>query len=702
MINFSNEQIPVQGSSTPQPTPQPVVIPNFSAPFTATPASPQYEKPPIIHETKKIVFIAIALMVLLAVGFTAFAYMKKVWPFTSTPKISESNFFSEILSSVAGIDSSKYTATASLNVVTRESDAKAFTVTVSNVAETRQKYQNDSTRAKNTMYILNALRDFYGTNPNPNDNVKYKKIKSTYPATLAELVLNVKTGKKAAFGIYRDPITTTDPLTNTDYEYSATSGGTNFALSVNFETQNAITTITKKEEKSPEKLSVIGQKITFTKDNSKYSWFYLPSEPPKPFFVQLSEMMRSIPPDVSAQLSAIAQSQWSQGDSADWIFNTDASGSFGDLKYKFNADALKKDKDYYFKINNIPSILSGYIGALKGTWIKIPEASTKKPADTRDYSSYSYSAVSYFAREFPDFEKHYKDYRKYLVTLLKSSAEVADSVKLISFAENPKQEKVDGQNLTRYDLIVKKEAILPFYNALSLKAESDNDLKNLELFVKDTGFKEYLESPEFNEVFDYFTANTKFTIWMDASGYPVLLQEKLRIVPPDTAVGLKDKQIDIIFKLTLSEINQALNVEVPAGARLVDDVAKESKQNEDYTYDPSGAAMIKQKLSSIRAEAEILYNKSSRNTYGYRPFLLGPCKNTASTMFAEANIWKTLGDITGGNPSLATCVATGTADNVQSYAISAPLSGGKAYSWCVDSMGTSKQIVGALKDITCK
>jgi len=49
-----------------------------------------------------------------------------------------------------------------------------------------------------------------------------------------------------------------------------------------------------------------------------------------------------------------------------------------------------------------------------------------------------------------------------LVSILKKAAQIADQEQLITFKNSPKRETVDGRSLTRYDLQIRKEAILLF------------------------------------------------------------------------------------------------------------------------------------------------------------------------------------------------------------------------------------------------
>jgi hypothetical protein len=141
-----------------------------------------------------------------------------------------------------------------------------------------------------------------------------------------------------------------------------------------------------------------------------------------------------------------------------------------------------------------------------------------------------------------------------------------------------------------------------------------------------------------------------------------------------------------------------VDVEAPAGATPIEQIIGQSKDNQN-AYGVAADASLKANISSLRARAEIVYGNN--NSYGAQAFFLGPCKQTASTMFGDAALFKLISEATKDKPSTATCVSTGTAGNIQTYAVSAPLPGSPEFSYCVDSTGTAMQIRGAIKAAKC-
>jgi hypothetical protein len=281
-------------------------------------------------------------------------------------------------------------------------------------------------------------------------------------------------------------------------------------------------------------------------------------------------MMRQVPPEANASFTVSATADL-KNQNADWKFNADATADFGDLTFKLNADALKKDSVYYFRINNIPSLLGASLASLKGEWIKIdPAASSTWPK--------GYSDISSLAATLPDAEKQYKENRAQLTEFTAKVVAAADEEHLFTFMHAPSSERVDGRLLYRYDLQLSKSALLPFYKKMVELSNTYAKGQTGEMF-NDPGMIDYLQSDEFSQVFDYFNQNVKITIWVDPQGYPAVTQYSLRVVPPDSAVTLKNKQVMLVLKGVVSNINQPVSIETPAGAKPIQDVIKEELKN---------------------------------------------------------------------------------------------------------------------------
>ena len=506
-----------------------------------TPFVPSTNPPAPKSSHRWVLGLIVWFIIVLAGGVAAFAYVKKIGPFAISA-YTESNFFSNLLEKSSMIDSLSYAVSATFGIKQREADAKPFTVQISNAPKLREQYQNDAERAKNVSSILSVLK-YKDYTANANNVV--------YPTSLKKL-------SPSTNGYYGN-ISINDPSSGEEYAYVVAKNGKNFGLKVKFETEEAIDSIKDGYGYVATSTIIKGNEVIFTKDSSVY--FYLSPEPPKPFLVSMQELVRMLPPDIDISMVMSASSDL-KSDIADWFFNVDTEGNFGDLTYKVNVDALKKNSDYYFRVNNIPSLFISDLASLKGKWIKVP-TNIASSTNSQNY----YSELSYLAKELPEYEKTYKENRQNFLDLTKQIISIADSEKLILFKKPPRKEKVEDRELTRYELSIRKEAILSFYTKVAELIDSNEKFRDFDSMA-DQGMVEYLQSQEFSDVFDYYDKNISFTFWADSEGFPAIVQISMRVVPPDTATQLADKQANLIFRALVKDINKPINVEIPKEAFL--------------------------------------------------------------------------------------------------------------------------------------
>ncbi|MBX4199878.1 hypothetical protein KW790_00210 [Candidatus Parcubacteria bacterium] len=632
----------------------PALDKNLSVP-TFVPSAPNPE--PGHKSLKKYLFWGVGVLLILGiVGTGVYAYMLGIGPF-STTIYSEDDLLSGILQKTSDIHQVTYRVSSAVSISPRDSGAVPFEINLPDNAAIFQKYQNDYTRARDINDILGIL--------------KYQK---TYPATLEAVVA----GKSSYYSSYKTSIT--DPGTKEKYQYGLTDGGKNFNLTVTFDTKQAISYI--KSSFRTDRYSyypatgtpITSQTVTFTKYSPSY--LYLSQEPPKPLIATLGEYARYLPSELSASLSAGATADW---DSSNWIFNVDATGDFGDLSYKINIDALKKDKDYFLKINNLPSFFSSDISTLKGQWIRLPGASTTPKDEASEFS--------YLADNIGNYEADYKKNRQEAGEFLKFAAKTADETGLIKFKGLPHKEKIGDNTYYKYDININKDKIVPYYQKLLSDAPPGNTMS--EALLADTGQLEYLQSAEFDQVFDYLDKNTFITLWIDEKGYPAIVDYKMRIIPPADATALKDKQANLDFKLTLDNINNSVNIAVPSGVKDLSDVIGDSLKEARMK---GNNAKIKSELSGLRYSAEIYYDKN--RSYGVST------NSCNSGLFTDISSGMNEYTRTVNYPSGTTLVCRSTGG---SYAISANLStpeSGQSF-WCVDSKGSSRARSSAITGSSC-
>jgi|GEM_PF-606271 len=545
-------------------------------------------RPRRASETKIIAALVLLFIFVLVGGGLLFAFIQKIGPF-ALPVYTEKNFLSQIAQKIDQINSATYSVSGELGVADRDKDAKPFVVKeMSNAASLKRQYENDSQRLEDVGEIISELND--GTGYSYYSSSKNKDIKP-YPASIINLFGSDSKTK------YSQTYSIKDPKTGQMYAYRIVDGGNDFALTVNFETDAAMKEVEshknyRNEDKDgPAPTTIAGRSATFSK--ASYEYMYMSSTPPKPFFESMGDYLKIIPPELKIRAAVGATTEVKKDLMPDWKFNADAEGDFGDLSYKANFDALRKDDTYYFRLNNFPSLfLFGDLSSIKGKWISF-NPNTDNFDDDNEYSS-----LAELGKNAGKMENDFKENREKFVKFIKKEIELANQKKLIIFKTKPITEKINGRQLTRYDLSLRKEAILPFYLQLQEDIKNDPAFSSYKFSV-DQGLIDYLKSDQFDEVFDYFTQNNTLVLWTDANGYPAIFQETLRIVPPDTAIQLEGKQIYLTFKTEISDINAKVDIAAPKESTSVKSMIEKYNNNAEVS-DARKKARDARRLSDMR------------------------------------------------------------------------------------------------------
>ncbi|MEX0918672.1 MAG: hypothetical protein WDZ85_01770 [Candidatus Paceibacterota bacterium] len=526
---------------TESPQPPPPLVDQTPPP--PTPAWPT-ETAPARRGHRGLVIGLLIFFLLIALAGGAFAYLKFSSSSPGAP-YDESNFTSGLLQKMSEINSAEYTLSSALYTEAREADAEPFNIVVSERPDFAEQYERDRERFQAVEDILWQLRSHSIGNNN------------TYPQTLAGL--NIRE--------------TNDPLTGSPYQYRSTDQSRDFNLIINLETDEAVRQARRLSDQptrpgediddSVPTIEINDRKIILSKKSPSY--YYLPAEQ-KSLFERLAEGAAYLPPEIDVD-SAITVAV----NNGDWRFNLDGTGDLGDLTYRFNLDALKVVKTFYGRINNLPGIFF-FDDMLppKGQWVK-----------------WTPSEDNNFFLPVDDMEESYKENKDKLVAFVKEATRLADEEGLIAFKAPVRRETVaDGRSLYRYELGFRREVILPFFERLTVEANEQNLTGDFP--VADEVFLDYLRSDEFLQVFNYYDQNTKLILWMDSEGYPALVEYSVRIVPPAGNQTLADKQIMLVLKLSLKQINQPIKIEAPTDAKTLEEIYNPNPQTDAPSSGESG------------------------------------------------------------------------------------------------------------------
>jgi hypothetical protein len=516
---------------------------SFTLP-TVTPPGGREKTPALM-----LAVIIASVLAALTVGYIAYAYATNTWPF-AVQQYSEDNLLSGLLSKAGEIHSAFYEFSGALSVGERAADAVPFNAPKPS-SDLVMKYQRDVTRVRNASSIIEQLSYGYGDVRTYDYKTKSYKVTAgkPYPTVLSSVSYLAKS--------------ITDPLTKKPYGYKVTNNGKNFELEVTLETTEALSGLLRNRVSTATTTRVSGNTVTFTKDSG---YQYISSELPQPMLATIADSLRSLPPDVSGRASIGATTAGNAQGFPDWRFTVQAEGDIGDLTYRIDVEARKKDSDYYFIINNFPSLL-GSITSYKGQWFKITPRAATSTAARSEAESVSSGIAQY--------EKEYKEQREKAAETLLNFAKMADKEHVFTITKAVRTEKIGGRTLYRYDLVPRKEAVIAFYAGLEHSVTSSNG--GNELF--DPGLLQYMKSAEFDNVFDYYSKNTWLTVWADAQGYPARIEYKLRVVPSDAADQLKGKQINVTFTLDIKDINMDKTIDVPPNARPFEDLMKKGAED---------------------------------------------------------------------------------------------------------------------------
>jgi hypothetical protein len=232
-----------------------------------------------------------------------------------------------------------------------------------------------------------------------------------------------------------------------------------------------------------------------------------------------------------------------------------AKGTYQSSGTTYNADleARLVASQAYLYIKQFPSFPTVDLSAFTGKWIAL-----NKPGDST-ISDFLGSAV-------PENTNVNQDAQKAKTEAAAMFRIALDTKALV--LKNGGSERLDGHATKKIILTTSPDqwqAFLQAYKADAVK-------RGVPTTSVDDALKQ-LQDPETMATLRAVINNLKVTVWVDSSNsIPRKAEISLVIVPDDTATKFKDKQIHIIFGLTLDHVNEQPNVEVPKDTISLEDV----------------------------------------------------------------------------------------------------------------------------------
>ncbi|MES2215799.1 MAG: thrombospondin type 3 repeat-containing protein [Patescibacteria group bacterium] len=528
---------------------------NLPTGATGVPEKPTLSQPPTFtgvppkHSGKgKYVTIVLIVIIAIAVGGAAYAYMQKIGPFSSPP-YNENSMASDIFQGIAKIKTAGYSLALDVMSQPREADAKSFTSSVPGSSAKLEAYKRDQDRARDIQDLLSKLRSY-----------QYKS--KTFPQTLQVLpdVADIKIDS---------------------YKYTRRDAGTDYNLSVTFETPEAAASIRKYMVGTSSRAT--GNTIVFNNDSSNY--INLPAKPSNPSLIDVSSLqdyLQYVPAAFKANVVFSGASEKKADNTVNGRIRLVGSTDYNDINIAIDAEAMKVDDNVYFMVHKFPAFFFD-ISKLKEKWVKMT------PEDLAGYGA------RYLGGDADRSQQQIQETKERVIEGIKLFLTIADTHRALMPTRAPVKEQLNGHEVYRYELQFNKNTMAEFYKDLTSQFEQKFVEKNPIKFSEAT--YDYLKSPEFDEVFDYFRSNTILTLWANGDGIPEQVRYSVRMVPADDAKN-KDYQVRFTSTLALIDINQPIHIEAPAGSMTLDDavIAMSGVTKEEYALQKQERA-----VSSVRA-----------------------------------------------------------------------------------------------------
>ncbi len=610
---------------------------------------PHVQSVPINHTAVKIVVaVLVGVAVLGLLALTAYAYVEKLGPF-NRPPYTEASMLNGMLQASASITSLTFTASSSLSVVPRESGEEPFVATTS--VSVAAAYARDYSRAQNISNLLQYLQNYV----------------SRYTAPLPTLA-----GSAAAKARGVTTLVAQDPSTAQPYAFSSTENGRNFSLTAVFETPEAVAAIKASPFFSTSTTALHDLTVTFTKGSPV--WFFLQKAPPQPFLVQLQDVVGKLPEDTNVSVALSGANDRSLAVPAVKVL-FQLAGHVSGSSAALSLDVVEKDNRYYVRVNELPLELRAFMPIPTNLWIDVTDSISTSTvgaalSNTGVVSPQSLDSGLSYTKESPA-------YRTYLADVL----EALRSSNLVAFRRPPYREQVDGESLYRYDLTIRKDAVVPFAQTVFALAKKDLSLSAADL-ERGNHVIVYLQSAEFATTVAYVLDHWDLSVWFDAHGVPRVVDTKYTIVPSSLSPALADKEVVFESRLTNSDINAHPVIEAPATSTPLKTVIASLERGTASLSTAAASAAADSYLNSIQTSGEIYYSTS--NSYG----AVGVgCLRTGNVFGGDKTVQSAVQSLTElSNVQEVSCVV---GKKGQSYAAEVHFTDG-SYS-CIDSTGVRKK-----------
>lgn len=475
---------------------------------------------------KKILFIFIVVILLLGISGVVYAYLSgKISLFKKAP-YDTNRLAMSIMEGLSKIDTAKYTFKIDINSGPKDPDAESYKNSVSIDKEKEEAYKRDQDIVRDLKTIVSGLSTYY---------LKEKN----YPPRISLLKDNI-------------------PLANSKFVYVPKSDLSDFFLTAEFETNEAVLYINKTLSKYSKTPTVVnGKKISLTKEHSQYYYLSLPEQIPQPFVSNLSSlqsMLAYIPGDFAFSGKVVGLSEKTLEKKINSHLTLDVSTKLSGMDIVANIELKKIGETFYVLIKDLPPILID-TSKLKDKWIEI----TSK--DALEYGGSYTSSLQ---------DRDMTDLKSRSIEFMTRILEVADRNKVLIAVGEPVKETVNGSGAYRYNLKLNRAVLAQFYTDLT--SELDKIYGDNNTIKYDKAIFDYINSKDFDNAYEYLSKNVDLVLWANSDGIPVQIQSSIRVVPDSTAKN-SDKQIKLVLTINIDEINKKISITAPNESISIEDAS---------------------------------------------------------------------------------------------------------------------------------
>lgn len=467
-----------------------------------------------------------ALLVVLLGGGGAAAYFAGWLPFLSFT-LEPDEVLDRMFEVVPDIKSAYYDVGVRINTESRDPGARPIEVQVPAVRIKQEQLKADQQKLNDISRLLPAIK-------------RYKDKGGEgiyYPRTLLDVTDD------------RDKERISGLLAGGEYLYKQVNKGYSFEFIVRFDTDEAATAYRDAWEGKTEVTRTI-----VLNEQSKNVYVRLSPRDASPFPVMgmsYEGLYQFIPVDFDLDFSVGGIGEVGAGTRSNGELKLAGRLKMGGASFEGDVELRKIGEVYYGLVNEFPSFGFFDLAALKGKWVQIlPEDDL-----VRAYRP-SLSEVEV---------KEATAIRQYQIIF-----KLAQEMDVIKVVEEHPRVKEGKRKDYHYEIEIDGERLPAFYRRLVETSKAELGDKGIIKYREATA--SYLESDDFKQVYEALRENTKLELWVDSkSFYPTKIKYSARLVPPDSIVKFKEKQIMASLSLALSNINQAVSIVEPAEHISVDE-----------------------------------------------------------------------------------------------------------------------------------